>query len=126
MRVLLIDDDEDILKMVTRFLVARGHDVYQQVTGFGAVNIAAGRTGTVPDVIILDNYLPEISGVAVLRLLAKDPKASLVPVLVHSADPEVQTDVEAVRHPYSGFVVKGSVQRLEEELMALMFRSPKS
>jgi response regulator of citrate/malate metabolism len=99
LRVLIVDDD---------FMVARVHTRYvERVPGFDVV--AEARTGAEaleavrehrPDLVLLDIYLPDMSGLEVLRSLraADDP----VDVLVISA----ARDLETVQSAYRGGVVQ--------------------
>ena len=64
MRVLLVEDDANLSRIITRGLFERGHTVKATVTGSEAVQVAvAGRF----DVAILDWELPDLDGIGVLR-----------------------------------------------------------
>lgn len=62
-RVLVIDDEPQILRALRINLSARGYEVLTAATGAEALRCAAEHT---PDVVILDLGLPDISGIEVL------------------------------------------------------------
>ncbi|MEM1299109.1 MAG: response regulator [Pseudomonadota bacterium] len=81
-RVLLVEDEPNIVESL-RFLLGRaGFDV--DVQGNGREGLAAART-TPPDVLILDVMLPEINGLEVLRALRADEAGQDLPVLMLTA-----------------------------------------
>jgi two-component system, OmpR family, KDP operon response regulator KdpE len=78
-RILVVDDDETLLRTLTLNLRARDHSVWTAATG--SEGLATIRSATL-DVVILDLGLPDISGLDVLRELRG---WSAVPVIVLSA-----------------------------------------
>lgn len=62
-RVLVIDDEPQILRALRINLSVRGYEVYTAATGADALRIAAEHR---PDVVILDLGLPDMSGIDVL------------------------------------------------------------
>ena len=80
-RILIADDREENRYILTRILDAAGYDCTQSATGHGALEIAL----TLPDVIILDVSLPDISGYEVCQTIKHDPRTSSISVLQISA-----------------------------------------
>lgn len=80
-RVLIVDDREQSRYILCRALEAAGFECAQASTGFGALEVAR----TLPDLIILDVHLPDISGYEVCQRIKRDPRTSLVSVLQISA-----------------------------------------
>jgi two-component system, OmpR family, KDP operon response regulator KdpE len=78
-RILIVDDEPNIISTVAPLLRARGYDVLSATTGRGALE-AVERHG--PDLIVLDLGLPDIDGVEVCLQVRQ---TSSVPVLVLSA-----------------------------------------
>lgn len=107
MHVLLVDDDEDILKMVGTMLRMKGHTVDVVASAFGVTNRVAGRSARRPDLVVLDVMMPGLSGDTVLRLLAQDPVACLVPVLVFAAVDDGMLQGLEREHPRCRVVQKG-------------------
>jgi two-component system KDP operon response regulator KdpE len=79
MRVLVVDDDIQIIRAMTINLRARGHDVDTAADGAGALRLAADHN---PDVVLLDLGLPDMEGLEVIRRLRG---WSQVPIIVLSA-----------------------------------------
>ena len=90
-RVLVVDDEEDILELVKYNLAKDGFDVDGAATGEEA--LAAARSKH-PDLVVLDLMLPGIDGLEVCRRLKKDPKTESIPVVMLTAKGE-ETDVVA-------------------------------
>jgi two-component system, OmpR family, KDP operon response regulator KdpE len=78
-RVLVIDDEPQILRFLRPALEATGYEALPAMTGAEGLRLAAGRA---PDVILLDLGLPDLDGQEVLRRLRA---FSDVPVIVLSA-----------------------------------------
>lgn len=65
-RVLIVDDEPHIAKIVGRFLLNAGYDVESAVNGEDALNCIAGA---VPDVIITDIKMPRMNGKSLCEAL---------------------------------------------------------
>ena len=65
-RILVVDDDPQLLRAMRITLHARGYDVVTAATGREAVDEAARRR---PDLVVLDLGLPDIDGLDVIRTL---------------------------------------------------------
>jgi DNA-binding response OmpR family regulator len=63
-RVLVVEDDEQLRRIITTNLVARGHDVRQASDATAALHALAEER---PDLLILDINLPDRTGWDVLR-----------------------------------------------------------
>lgn len=79
-RILLVEDDEDISRMVFSYLVKEGYEVETAFDGEAAEKLFH-RSGAY-DLVLLDLMLPKRSGNDVLQTIRRD---SLVPVLIMSA-----------------------------------------
>ncbi|TVR03933.1 MAG: DNA-binding response regulator [Spirochaetaceae bacterium] len=83
--ILVVDDEPDILELISYNLEKEGHSVTTVQTGEDALH--AVRTNR-PDVIILDLMLPGVDGVDVCRTIKRDPELSSIPVLMLTARTE--------------------------------------
>lgn len=81
-RVLVVDDEPDVLLLCRLNLQQRGHELLEAADGSTALEIARELH---PDVIVLDLMLPGISGYDVLEALKRDPETTNIPVLVLTA-----------------------------------------
>jgi two-component system KDP operon response regulator KdpE len=89
-RVLVVDDETPILRLLRRALEAHGYAVDAVETGRAALDAAAHRC---PDVVLLDLMLPDMDGLDVCRSL-RGRLAS--PIIVLSARGEERVKVEAL------------------------------
>jgi class 3 adenylate cyclase len=83
-RVLIVDDDQEMVAFLGRLLVQEGMEVDVEYDGKAALaHIAAAQ----PDLVLLDIVMPGINGFEVCRRLKADPATALIPVvLVTSLD----------------------------------------
>ncbi|ORV45666.1 two-component system response regulator [Mycolicibacter engbaekii] len=99
-RVLVVDDEPQILRALKINLSVRGYEVVTASTGAGALRAAAEQR---PDVVILDLGLPDISGIEVLAGLRGWLTA---PVIVLSARTDSADKVEALDAGADDYVTK--------------------
>jgi two-component system phosphate regulon response regulator PhoB len=88
-KILVVDDEEDILELLKVNLVREGYRVLTADKGERALEIAALE---IPDLIILDLMLPGIDGLEVTRFLKSKDKTKLIPIIMLSAKGD-ETDI---------------------------------
>lgn len=81
-RVLVIDDEPDVLLLCRVNLSHAGHEVLEALDGYRGVELARDER---PDAVVLDLMLPGIDGVEVLQLLADHESTRDIPVMMLSA-----------------------------------------
>jgi CheY-like chemotaxis protein len=81
-RILAIDDDATITSVLRMMLEAAGHQVLVANDGSRGVALAQRQH---PELILLDVMMKVMSGTAVLRALAGDPRTADIPVVMLSA-----------------------------------------
>lgn len=117
-RVLVVDDEQQVLRALTGALTAVGYTTASAASGAAALELAALRP---PDAVVLDLRLPDLDGVEVCRRLRA---WSEVPVVVVSA---VDTEAEKIAALDAGaddYVTKPyAVGELLARLRATMRRS---
>lgn len=82
-RILLVDNDQDMIRALTSLLEPEGYRVLSCDSGNQAVKMTRDIR---PDLIVLDNKLPETNGYDVLRQLNAESQVSRIPVIVLSED----------------------------------------
>lgn len=82
-RILVVDDDDWILRMVTTALAKRGYDV--AIARDGEDALVALATAPPPDVIITDVMMPRLDGWSFVKKLRARPELAFVPVLFLTA-----------------------------------------
>ena len=84
-RILVVDDEEDLLELIRYNLTKEGYRVDCAASGEAAIHEA--RT-SVPDLIVLDLLLPNVDGLDVCKQLKNDPKTQHVPIVMLTAKSE--------------------------------------
>ena len=84
-RILVVDDEEDILELVRYNLAREGYHVTGALTGEDALNKARSEAF---DLIVLDLMLPGIDGLEVAKRLKNSPETEEVPIVMLSAKGE--------------------------------------
>jgi DNA-binding response OmpR family regulator len=98
----IVDDYQPFLDYLAAFLRTRGYDVQSYASGQAVVD--AVRTGTVPDLVLLDVMMPGLDGLHTLQLLKAVVPA--LPVVMLSARNQTSTVIDAVRLGALDYLVK--------------------
>lgn len=77
-KILIVDDEEDVLRVVGRRLEDAGFSVVKSTSGRDAITLAKKEQ---PSLIILDIIMPEIDGAEVANILKADPSTKNIPIL---------------------------------------------
>jgi two-component system KDP operon response regulator KdpE len=78
-KILIVDDDRDLVLALSIRLIASGYGVLSASDGAGAILAAAKGS---PDLILLDIGIPGGNGIIVLNLLKDSPETASIPVVV--------------------------------------------
>jgi DNA-binding NarL/FixJ family response regulator/two-component sensor histidine kinase len=81
-RVLLVDDEKDLLEQTADFLDFEGFEVFSATTGLQGLQMARDQ---LPDIIVCDINMPELSGFEVLEELQKNSVTSAIPFIFLTA-----------------------------------------
>jgi DNA-binding response OmpR family regulator len=81
-KILVVDDDPDLVESVTMILESRNHEVIQAYGGIEGLEKAKAEK---PDAIILDVMMPDKDGYEVCKELKGDPEYSEIPILLLTA-----------------------------------------
>jgi two-component system phosphate regulon response regulator PhoB len=102
-RILVVDDEEDILELVRFNLSKEGYRAICAETGEKAVQIARSET---PDLIILDLMLPGMDGLDVTKFLKNDPETHHIPIVMLTAKGEESDVVTGLELGADDYVTK--------------------
>jgi DNA-binding response OmpR family regulator len=80
--ILIVDDEEEIRKLLKRLLTQKGHRVLEADRGLLALRLVKDH---VPDLIILDAMLPELHGFDIARRIKGSAKYGRIPIIMVSA-----------------------------------------
>jgi DNA-binding response OmpR family regulator len=81
-RILIVDDDPDLVETVSMMLEARG---YAPLPAYGGIEGLEKARGERPDLIVLDVMMPDKDGYAVCNELKKDQAFSDIPIILLTA-----------------------------------------
>ncbi|BAS54543.1 MULTISPECIES: response regulator transcription factor [Leptolyngbya] len=102
-RLLLIDDDPNLILLVKDYLEFRGYEVVTAENGREALEVLEQD---VPDMIICDVMMPEMDGYQLVSNIRQDPKTSWIPVLFLSAKGQSQDRVKGLNIGADVYMVK--------------------
>jgi two-component system, OmpR family, KDP operon response regulator KdpE len=96
-KILVIDDEKSIRKLLDISLGAAGYSVYLAKTGKEGILMAGGDH---PDIIILDLGLPDMPGIEVLKKLKERASTPVIILTVKNSDPEKVSLLDAGADDY--------------------------
>ncbi|MGB3207727.1 MAG: response regulator, partial [Crinalium sp.] len=102
-RLLLIDDDPNLILLVQDYLVFKGYEVITAENGREALEVLDKE---IPDMIICDVMMPEMDGYALVENIRQDPRTSWIPVLFLSAKGQSQDRVKGLSTGADVYMVK--------------------
>jgi len=101
--VLIIDDQEENIRVVGTVLTLFDYDIVAATSGEQALKRLEAR---LPDLILLDMMMPEMDGLAVCRRLKENPKWAEIPVIFLSAADDKNLIVQALEAGGVDYVTK--------------------
>ncbi len=120
-RILVVDDEPDILSILVYQLSREGFRVNTAVNGQSAI---AAAIEDPPDLVVLDLMLPVIDGYEVLKTLRRDQRTESIPVLLLTARREEEERVRGFEYGADDYVTKPfSARELGLRVKALLRRS---
>ncbi len=118
MRILLVEDEEKVLRFISRGLRAEGFAVDEAKDGEHGLDLA---TSYQYDLVILDIMLPQVSGTEILRQIRN--RGQLTPVLMLSARDQLNDKVTHLESGADDYLTKPfSFTELQARVKALMRR----
>ncbi len=102
-RILVVDDDPDILQFVRVNLEGEGYDAETAVNGRSALDAAKESP---PDLVLLDVMMPEMDGLTVLRRMRSAPSTANVPVILLTAKALAEDRVSGLNLGADDYITK--------------------
>jgi EAL domain-containing protein (putative c-di-GMP-specific phosphodiesterase class I) len=100
-RILVVDDEEALIRVIARSLLAAGYEVATASDGMRAVDLVAAAPF---DAIISDIDMPRMNGIQFLQNLRQ--RDADVPVVLMTGNPNVESAVQAVAHGALQYLIK--------------------
>jgi two-component system, cell cycle response regulator DivK len=102
-RILVVEDNELNMKLLNDVLEAHGYKVMSTGRGTEAVEWARQY---LPDLILMDLQLPDLSGLDATRQLKADPETKAIPVIAVTAFAMAGDEKRALEHGCDSYVAK--------------------
>ena len=102
-RILVVDDDPDIVETVEFFLSNSDYQVFVAKNGKEA--LAQTKTKR-PDLVLLDMMMPEMNGLEACRKLKGNPNTNPIPIIMLTALGKKQDVVDAIDAGANAYIVK--------------------
>ena len=81
-KILVVEDDPDIMRILTQTLSAAG---FQVVPAYGGEDAIKKVRTHMPDLVLTDLAMPKVSGVEVIERVKQDPETQQIPVVAVTA-----------------------------------------
>jgi len=122
-KILVVDDEIDIIELVTYNLEKEGYQVTSARDGNDAITSARRN---IPDIMILDLMLPGINGLEVLRILKRNIETVNIPIIMLTAKTEESDRVVGLEMGADDYITKPfSVRELVARVKAVLRRVEK-
>ena len=102
-KILLVDDDPLIRRVVTKSLMAAGYEVNAIGSALEALPTARAQ---LPDLILLDVLMPELNGYEVCQQLRDDPQTATLPIIMLTAMDEPESVVKGLQTGADDYITK--------------------
>jgi DNA-binding response OmpR family regulator len=102
-KILVVDDEDDILNFLELVLVEKGFEV---VTASGGQEALTKAQLERPDLVLLDIMMPQMDGWEVLKLLRVDEETAEIPVAMLSARTEARDRVQGLQEGAIDYICK--------------------
>jgi len=120
LKLLVADDDAAILSIISVFMKEAGYEVITARNGDEAYEKARKD---IPDVILLDIFMPGMSGIDVCKKLREDRTTYLIPIVILTADSSKTSKLDAMRVGADDFIIKPfDIVEVEARLQSLLRR----
>lgn len=124
-KILVVDDDADLRRLMSLVLQMGGYDVISAADGVEALNKVRQEA---PNLVLLDIMMPEMDGFETCRRLRKLPEGANIPVIMLSAADQVADKVKGLKVGANGYITKPAdsrelIARIEAQLRPTFARS---
>ncbi|WP_094228910.1 response regulator [Methanolobus psychrotolerans] len=115
LKVLIIDDDPLAVDLLSEIIKTVGYDV---ITAYGGKEGIEKALNRIPDILIVDLMMPEVTGFDVISTLKSDPHTIHIPLIVCTAKDMKTEEIEFLNKNASGIIQKGTFSK--EDLLGIL------
>jgi PleD family two-component response regulator len=108
-RVLIVDDDENTLEILRRWLAKEGYETVTAEDGQECLDILQKERF---DIVLLDVMMPNVDGLQVCEQLRQDPRLRTIPVVLLTAKDDMETRTRGMALGVSEYLTK-PINKLE-------------
>ena len=102
-KILVVDDEINILKTLADLLGSNGYEVVTAMDGKAGIEMARKAK---PDLVLLDIMMPKVSGIELLKKVKNETKQAHIPIIVLSAKSNIETIEEAMKNYADKYMTK--------------------
>ncbi|HBB68357.1 MAG TPA: hypothetical protein DEF68_09895 [Elusimicrobia bacterium] len=113
-KILIADDDHEMLKILTGLLEQAGYKVIEAENGLEAVELAKKE---LPSLIMLDIHMPVMDGLTACRKLKADPVTKAIPVVMLTIEGSITEIEHAIIYGAKTYITKPSTK---EEILKVV------
>lgn len=103
-KLMIVDDEPYNVLVVHKFLQHAGYERFLTTTE--SVKAISMMKQELPDVVLLDVMMPEVSGLEILKTMKETPELATIPVIILTASPEASIKTQALELGASDFLPK--------------------
>ena len=102
-KILIVDDEPDLLKLTSLRLEKHGYEIKTAVNSRDAIDLIEKEK---PDLILLDVIIPIMFGTELCRCVKSDENLRHIPIILYTAHGEVMTDEKAKSFGADDYIAK--------------------
>ncbi len=104
-KILIADDDAEMLETLSSLLAAEGYDIVRAENGQEAVELAAKE---LPALVMLDIHMPVMDGLTACKTIKSDKLTKSVPVLMLTVEGSIHEIQQAISYGAKTYITKPS------------------
>lgn len=102
-KILVVDDETDVVNFIERTLKSEGFDVVCAYDGIGALDVVSTEK---PDLVLLDIMMPMMSGYEVCEQIKSNPQTQAIPIICVTSAHAPDARTQSLRVGASALIVK--------------------
>ncbi len=124
LKILVVDDEKNIVELLTINLELLGYEVISAYTGMEAITLTLLE---LPNLILLDIMLPDSDGVQICSMIRNNQKTKDIPIILVSAKSQEEDKVEGLMAGADDYITKPfSVKEIHARIQSVLRRSMKN
>ncbi|MEX0780838.1 MAG: response regulator [Balneolales bacterium] len=118
--ILIVDDEQDILDLISYNLESEGFEVLKAENGQDGIKLVKQHK---PNLVLLDIMMPKMDGLEVCEKLRKEQSVQNIPIIFLTARGDEQTEVDGLDRGADDFITKPiSIKKLVSRIKAVLRR----